>query len=297
MEEEKNLIGKLKLAQGANFTGRVEGMLVDMSTSEVANKDFHAHTKDVYKEFSAQVLSGNWKLPSADSSRVLLPPVMKQWLSVYEDFYLSTRPKMVLSWRVKVGEATVKFTDGKRAFELVMLPLQAVVLLLFDGRERGEQAALSFGEVAERTGVTEVEVLKRVLHAFSCPNKLVKTPLLCKFPNESKHVSETDRFAVNPAFASKLRRVVVPIGSLEVEMSNSRSVGAAVEQSRKFVLEACLVRIMKARKLLQHLDLVAEVLRQTTSFVPQLKTVKAAIESLIEREYLERDGNSYKYLA
>lgn len=295
MEEEKNLIGKLKVVQGANFTCKVEGMLVDMGTSEAANKEFHTHTKGAYSEFSAQVLSSNWRLPSANS--VVVPPLMQSWLDVYASYYLSGRPRMVLTWLYKVGEATVKFALGSRSFELVMLPIQAVVLLQFDRRSCGETTSLSFGEIAELTGVKEVEILKRVLHSFSCPNKIIKTPLLCKYPNVSKHISEKDRFSVNAAFSSKLRRVTVPVGSMDIDTSNSRSVEASVEESRKFVLQACVVRIMKARKLLSHVELTAEVMRQINSFVPQVKAIKATIESLIEREYLERDGKNYKYLA
>lgn len=297
MEEEKSIIGKLKSVQGVNFTIKVEGMLVDMGTSEVSNKEFQVATQGIYKEFSAQVLSTNWKLPSA--SRILVPPVMQRWIDVYSDFYLASRPNMVLKWLYKAGEAVVKFTDkGKRSFELVMLPIQAMVLLQFHDRDHGEAASLSFGDISEHSGVTEIEILKRILHSLSCSNKVIKTPLLCKFPNESRHISEHDRFSVNPGFISRLRRITVPIGSLDIDMSSTRTVQAAVETSRKCVLEACVVRIMKARKVLSHMELTAEVMRQVVSFAPQVRAIKTTIEALIEREYLERsDKGEYTYLA
>ena len=56
---------------------------------------------------------------------------------------------------------------------------------------------------------------------------------------------------------------------------------------------------MKARKVLAHNLLVSEVLSQLV-FPAAAPDVKKRIESLIEREYLERDEDSastYKYLA
>ena len=61
------------------------------------------------------------------------------------------------------------------------------------------------------------------------------------------------------------------------------------------------MRIMKARRVLDHNSVVAEVSRQLSSrFVPNPTVIKKRIESLIDREFLERDKEDrklYKYLA
>lgn len=49
----------------------------------------------------------------------------------------------------------------------------------------------------------------------------------------------------------------------DIEAINSTSVAKIVEEDRKHMVEAVIVRIMKARKQLTHNDLVAEVIRQT----------------------------------
>jgi cullin 3 len=58
---------------------------------------------------------------------------------------------------------------------------------------------------------------------------------------------------------------------------------------------------MKARKTMDHNDLIAEVSRQLSNrFTPDPIFVKKRIESLIEREYLERLADNrkcYRYLA
>ena len=57
---------------------------------------------------------------------------------------------------------------------------------------------------------------------------------------------------------------------------------------------------MKSRKTLPHATLVAETISQLLYFRPQAKDIKKRIESLITRDYLERDEsdiNTYKYMA
>ena len=76
---------------------------------------------------------------------------------------------------------------------------------------------------------------------------------------------------------------------------------AQVEEDRKPQIEVAVVRIMKARRVLDHNSIVAEVTRQLSArFVPNPTVIKKRIESLIEREFLERDASDrrlYRYLA
>jgi cullin 3 len=58
---------------------------------------------------------------------------------------------------------------------------------------------------------------------------------------------------------------------------------------------------MKSRRVLDHNSIVAEVTRQLSPrFLPNPQVIKKRIESLIEREFLERDATDrklYRYLA
>eukprot|EP00297_Palpitomonas_bilix_P017858 CAMPEP_0113918000 /NCGR_PEP_ID=MMETSP0780_2-20120614/33070_1 /TAXON_ID=652834 /ORGANISM="Palpitomonas bilix" /LENGTH=164 /DNA_ID=CAMNT_0000917683 /DNA_START=72 /DNA_END=566 /DNA_ORIENTATION=+ /assembly_acc=CAM_ASM_000599 len=74
-----------------------------------------------------------------------------------------------------------------------------------------------------------------------------------------------------------------------------------VDEDRKHAIEAAIVRVMKARKTLDHQSLIGEVTTQLIShFKVEPRGVKKRIEELIAREYLERDQenpNMFKYLA
>lgn len=73
----------------------------------------------------------------------------------------------------------------------------------------------------------------------------------------------------------------------------------SVRRDRQYSIDAAVVRIMKSRKVLSHNLLLSEVLSQLV-FPATAPDIKKRIESLIEREYIERDDdspNTYRYLA
>lgn len=74
-----------------------------------------------------------------------------------------------------------------------------------------------------------------------------------------------------------------------------------VNEDRKLSIDACIVRVMKSRRRLAHKELINEVVQQLKSrFLPEPTQIKARIEELINREFLERSleqPNVYNYLA
>ena len=81
-------------------------------------------------------------------------------------------------------------------------------------------------------------------------------------------IAEDDTFCFNVQFASKYRRVKVPlISTKETSAAHeeaAESVHGLVEEDRRHLVEAAVVRVMKARRSLSHNELVGEVVRQLT---------------------------------
>ena len=75
----------------------------------------------------------------------------------------------------------------------------------------------------------------------------------------------------------------------------------SVQEGRRHLIEAAIVRVMKIRKRVQHSNLIAEVAKQLSNrFQPSPQAIKKRIESLIEREYMEREKEErrvYQYIA
>uniref|UniRef100_A0A8C7C491 Cullin-4B n=1 Tax=Neovison vison TaxID=452646 RepID=A0A8C7C491_NEOVI len=87
--------------------------------------------------------------------------------------------------------------------------------------------------------------------------------------------------------------------SLFLKENGKSSTTERVFQDRQYQIDAAIVRIMKMRKTLSHNLLVSEVYNQL-KFPVKPADLKKRIESLIDRDYMERDKenpNQYNYIA
>ena len=115
-------------------------------------------------------------------------------------------------------------------------------------------------------------------------------------------LSSSTQLEVNLGFSNKRRRVKVTAALLKESSSEERSSTIkAVDEDRKFYLQAAIVRVMKARKTLQHSLLIAAVVDMAKSrFSPNVSLIKKCVEQLIDKGYLERAADQkgvYNYLA
>ena len=98
----------------------------------------------------------------------------------------------------------------------------------------------------------------------------------------------------------RIKLKVLPPKEKEPEISVDE-LPPTVEDDRKHMIDACVVRIIKARRAINHYVLVDELVKMIEDrFVPDLRVVKQRIENLIERDFIERDAhdsNCYKYIA
>ncbi len=275
-EMEKVMVTKLKMQCGTEFTSKMEGMLTDLISGGEEQRNEYEQKLKLYRpliklDFTVQVLStGIW--PTYKSPEVVLPNEMATCLSLFRDWYDNKHAERKLVWKHSLGNVTVRATFGKKQYDLQVTTLQAVVLNAFN-----DGCVLRFDEVAERLNLEET-TLKPLLHSLSCG----KVKVLLKIPQGSR-IEKTDSFTSNSKFASNMRKIRIPMASLEASHNKKH-----IQEDRYIAVEAAVVRIMKARKTLTHQQLIAETLSQLAFFQPSRKDVKKCIETLIEREYLER---------
>ena len=283
-DSEKVMISKLKMQCGTQFTTKMEGMLSDLTVGSDQKSEFddHAKNQNLGIDFSVQVLTtGYW--PTYKSSDVVITDEMQKCIGVFKNWHDKRHQQRKLTWVYTLGNASVRATFGKKTYDLQVTTLQAIALNALN-----EGNSLSYSELGKMLNLEE-NILKPLLHSLSCG----KYKVVIKTPANNK-ISETDTFISNPKFTCNMRKIRIPMASLDASHNIKR-----VEEDRSVAIDAAIVRIMKARKTLNHQQLQAEVLSQLAFFKPNPRTIKKRIESLIEREYMERsaEGNSYNYLA
>ena len=294
-DAERSLIVKLKTECGYQFTSKLEGMFTDMKTSQDTMQGFYARFGAELGEgptLVVQVLTtGSW--PTQASTTCNLPSEILGICEKFKSYYLGTHTGRRLSWQTNMGSADLKATFGKgQKHELNVSTYQMCVLMLFNNAD-----SLNYRDIEQATEIPAVD-LKRCLQSLACVkgrNVLRKEPM-------SKDIAEDDAFFFNDKFTSKLYKVKIGtvVAQRESEPENQET-RQRVEEDRKPQIEAAIVRIMKARRVLDHNNIVTEVTKQLQSrFLPNPVVIKKRIESLIEREFLERDKEDrklYRYLA
>ncbi|NWH32726.1 CUL4A protein, partial [Chloropsis hardwickii] len=291
VDAEKSMLSKLKHECGAAFTSKLEGMFKDMELSKdvmVQFKQYMQNQSDPGNiDLTVNILTmGYW--PTYTPMEVHLNSEMIKLQEVFKTFYLGKHSGRKLQWQTTLGHAVLKaeFKEGKKEFQVSLF--QTLVLLMFnEGDEFG------FEEIKMATGVEDSE-LRRTLQSLACG----KARVLIKNP-KGKDVEDGDKFIFNGDFKHKLFRIKINQIQMKETVEEQVSTTERVFQDRQYQIDAAIVRIMKMRKTLGHNLLVSELYNQL-KFPVKPGDLKKRIESLIDRDYMERDKdnpNQYHYVA
>lgn len=307
-EAEMQMIGKLKVEVGVAFTSRLEGMFKDMNLSKEMSDEYRRMqverrieaTEESAIELGVNVLTPTFwpaKLIGSDPKTCIYPPVIEEARASFNQYYLKRHSGRKLTWKPNMGTADLRATFKGRKHEFNVPTFGMVILLAFNDLPVGHDT-LSFEDLQTITAIPEMDLIRNLQSLAVAP----RTRLLLKTPM-SKDVRPTDLFKVNEQFTSKQIRFKVHIvaGINKAESAKEKKdTDQRITAKRTHMIEAAVVRIMKQRKTLSHQELVMEVVDQLKGrFPPEVKFIKQRIESLIEREYLERGEGSretYRYL-
>ncbi|XP_033762061.1 cullin-2-like isoform X2 [Pecten maximus] len=293
MDAEEAMINKLKQACGYEFTNKLHRMFTDMSISMGLNNDFsdfirNKDNEDLGVNFTIMVLqAGAWPIGQSNLPTFAIPQELERSVRMFETFYNGKFSGRKLTWMHNFCSAELKFNYLKRPFIVTMGTFHMAMLLLYNTCDR-----LTFTELMDNTKLPEKELVKQIQGLIDTKLVIVtgdKDDLCrCSFDLNMEYTNKRTKFKI----ASTGQRE----SPQEVESTHN-----AVDEDRKMYLQAAIVRIMKARKILKHTMLIQEVISQARArFTPNIPMIKKCIEALIDKQYLERTPNSsdeYRYVA
>jgi cullin 3 len=266
-EVEKQMISKMKIELGNNFTLKLEAMFKDMTISEELTAGFKKHVeglgdKDPKRiELAINVLTSmTWPLETMGGAtneeedsrpRCNFPAVVEKIKRGFEKFYSEKHSGRQLTWLANMGSADIKAVfpkvqqkDGsfkERRHDLNVSTYGMVILLLFN--ERRADQHMTFEEIQAETNIPHNDLVRNLQSLAVAP----KTRILIKEPM-SKDVKPTDRFSFNEGFNGKFVKIkvgVVSSGNKVESDRERRETEKKNDDSRQFCIEAAVVRIMK----------------------------------------------------
>lgn len=320
MDVERNFVSLLKAECGAGYTSKMEGMFQDMDWSRETMSRYkqtqyeHENTtfgsigasNNNYKlEMDMQVLTTGFWPVYPQYPKLILPQSLLDPQNKFADYYKTKYQGRRMTWQYALGHVVVRFKpkgeDSSLMYELLVSLCQALVLLQFN--DSGE---LSLPQLMTAVGLEDRGEMERLLLSLSLGKdgtRVLQKRDFDAVPDKKKkprmNVHDNDVFRVHSNFKSNTRRIRINNILMKETKEEREKTVKAVSRDRQYLIDAVLVRIMKARKTILHQQLIPQVIEQL-KIPAQPSDLKKRIETLIEREYFERDPNDrnrYNYLA
>ncbi|KAJ3974992.1 Cullin family-domain-containing protein [Lentinula raphanica] len=286
-----------------------ETMFKDLALSTEMMNDFRRHkaAHGAYDDdnLDVRVLQRSAWPFEVSKKQILITDEMERQLSTFIAFYHQKHGNRKLDWDHALGTMSLKTRfrpPGRDAVEkeLSVSLYQGVILLMFQGKDK-----LSFEEIKEVQHSIDDDDLRRTLQSLACGKKKI----LLKEPS-GRDVHDGDSFMFNEKFVlseeGRKAGYKIHVNSIQAKVSvkESASTNRHIQEDRKHLLDAAIVRIMKAKKQLTYEDIKLQTVEAVRRhFAPEVEEIKNRVEALVEQEYLERAERvagqkpSFKYVA
>lgn len=272
-------------------------MLTDMSLSKELNEQFKDLVQQSYNtggsnvDFNILVLgAGQWPLQPPSTTFNLPEDVVKTY-DRFQKFYQNKHSGRKLNWLFQSCKAELKTSylkASKTGYTFQVSAYQMGVLLQYNNA-----TSYTYEDIQRSTALTP-EALNPALGI------LVKAKVLLLTDGE-KVGDSNSRYDLNFDFKSKKIRINLNMAMKTEQKAEADETHKTIEDDRKFLMQAAIVRIMKTRRVMKHVNLIEEVIMQLQSrFKPRVSDIKKCIDILLDKQYIERmEGamDTYSYVA
>jgi cullin 3 len=215
---------------------------------------------------------------------IRLPDVLSQTEGYYRNFLMNRPDKNKIILKTEYGSADMLFRNGNKRYEMTVSTYQMCILLLFNDKD-----SYTYQEISTFLGVSN-KLFELHLRGLVTSNILTKDT-----PNES--ITPNSVISFNLQFKSNQSVLEVPV-SYENVPDSKYSLDSI--SRREYILQATILKILKSKKTLEHSALTASLeATLRNKFAPTSREIRSALETLITKEYIERDKNEsrlYNYI-
>lgn len=326
-DSESSMISKLKQACGFEYTAKLQRMFTDMGLSKDLNDRFRDHlarSGSLDIEFSIMVLSsGSW--PFQQTYTIVVPGELERSVQRFTTFYSTQHSGRKLTWLNNMARGEIIAHCYDRRYTFTTSTYQMAVLLQFNSSD-----SFTMQQLHDHLQI-KMDILQQVVDQLvrfkllTVENLAASTSSSAKVlqatssnnneesnngnnntngPNQENFINYQPETVLKILLDFRNKKLKIDLSKvpLKAEVKQEQdSVNKNIEEDRKLLIQAAIVRIMKMRKRLSHQHLISEVLQQlSTRFKPKVPVIKKMIDVLIEKEYLQRveaERDVYEYLA
>ncbi|KAH8825039.1 Cullin-domain-containing protein [Flagelloscypha sp. PMI_526] len=276
-EAEASMLTRLKATCGWDYTNKLERMFTEMKTGKEKTDNFKAVMTERYgtPSLSFVIMVGCtflWPL-NPPTHKFTVPAELRPTYDRFTSWYKEQARNHQLQWLWNHSSCELMTNYLNQKYIFMTSAYQTAILLQFNNED-----TLSLEELITATELPKEEILP-VLN------------LLCK--GKVLLDGGDHQYDLNPNFKSKKIRVKLNQPIKSAVRKEEAKIRDDVEEHRHFAIQATVVRIMKGRKTMRNQPLIQEVVAQVSQrFVPKIPDIKKAIEVLLEKEYIERVGDS-----
>ncbi|KRX00759.1 Cullin repeat-like-containing domain [Pseudocohnilembus persalinus] len=292
---EKEMITLLKNICGSQNIVKIENLFKDQEISKQIQKKIQENHKIDVELKTTYVSQIDWNYQVSRS----LQPInqdefskdIQQLIKIQKEEYEKVHKQKKASLLYSEGTAQLKFpgVSGKN-FTLEVTTVQLIIIMKLQEirKQNPEQEEIAYKKLKSALGIS-TKLFNQNLYALAQYEIIVR-----KLDKKAKF-EDDDTIKINRNFNNKSLKVNCKPKGIQFKLEqDEEKLAQRVEQQKKanqqktYIMEATIVRIMKAKREMKLQDLIIEVVEQVILFVAERNQIKKCIESLIERDFMKR---------
>ncbi|BFU19792.1 cullin family protein [Entamoeba histolytica HM-1:IMSS-B] len=268
LSQENIVFDRHRVKFSSTFSYKIQKMMSDLQISQSLSNQFLATVNVPFPFFVNVLQTSVWPL-EPQQFMFELPDELKTSHIFFEKWYIKQHQRRKLQWLHQYTRGKIKTNCFNKSYNLFGSAYQLSILVLFNQKNE-----ITIDEIFNTIHLT-MDIIKSIISSLQSVDLI--------------SVEDGNIVKINNSFKYAKTKFVLPIPKAVVFKQEKKEEEREITAERVGLIEACIVRLMKKNRKMQHNDLMQAVVTSLSSrFRTPIPLVRRTIESLIEREYISR---------